>query len=83
MKTFTFVGYVYDASYYINCDDTSYYAYSNGAKDKANADYVLEQVKHACNDLPINVVDMQDTYFGKPDYGSRLLGDVATYTVLY
>ena len=83
MTKFDFVGYCADASYYISGNASGYDAYPNGAEDKANADYVLEQVKHACNDLPINVVDMQDTYFGKPDYGSRLLGDVATYTVLY
>ena len=83
MTKFDFVGYVYDASYYISGNASGYDAYPNGAEDKVNADYVLEQVKRECGVSVINVVGMRNTYFGKPDYGSRLWGDVAIYTVLY
>jgi hypothetical protein len=88
LKTATFIGYSYDASYYINNDATGYDYYNepgNHAGDgyQKNADAVYNEIK-AIYGPGAYIVDCgQETFFSRPDYGMQLQGDCIEYTVLY
>ena len=87
-KTATFVGYTFDASYYINGDPTSY-DYYNTPNDKAgdvyeaNADAVYDEIKAIYGPNARIVSCGDETFFGTPDYGSQLKGDCVEYSILY
>ena len=88
LKTTTFIGYSYDASYYINNDASGYDYYNtpdNPAGDKlqANANAVISEMQSDYGPSA-HIVDCgNDTFFGRPDYGSQLKGDCIEYTILY
>jgi len=80
-KTATFIGYSYDASYYINNDASCYII--DGEDCKRNADAVIEAMR-ADYGPSARIVDCSnDTFFCRPDYGSQLKGDCIEYTILY
>jgi hypothetical protein len=87
-KTATFIGYAFDASYYINNDPTGY-DYYNTPNDKAgdqyqkNADAVVVAMQAAYGPSARIVDCSNDTFFGRPDYGMQLQGDCLEYTILY
>ena len=81
-ETATFIGYSYDASYYIN-NDVSGYDNPDGDEHRKNADAVLEQMRSDYGPSARIVDCGQDTFFGRPDYGSHIKGDCVEYTIFY
>jgi hypothetical protein len=87
-KIATFIGYSYDASYYINNDASGYDYYNepgNPAGDgyQKNADAVYNEIKSIYGPGARIVSCGDETFFGRPDYGSQLKGDCVEYTVFY
>jgi hypothetical protein len=80
-KTTTFKGYSYDASYYINNDASCYII--DGEDCKRNADAVIAAMRADYGPGAYIVDCGQETFFGRPDYGSQLKGDCVEYTILY
>lgn len=75
----TFTGYSWDASYYINGDDSSYY---DNKEAKENADNVLAKLKSIYGDF--SIVDCTDEpSYALPDFGSQKHGDCLEYTIEY
>ena len=87
LKTTTFIGYSYDASYYIN-NDTSFYQHCNilfdplGDALKLQADSILEKLKAEYgSDLQIVSCSI-DPFFAQADY-SPDEGDCIEYSFIY
>ena len=88
IKTATFVGYADDANYYVNGDATGYDYYNTpdnkqGDMDMANADLVVELMKLKYGKDAYLASCEEETWFGTPDYGCKLKGDVCNYIIHY
>jgi hypothetical protein len=87
-KTATFIGYSYDASYYINNDASGYDYYNEpgnhaGDRYQKNADDVVSEMQADYGPGARIVSCGNETFFGIPNYGSKLKGDCITYFILY
>lgn len=74
----TFIGYAYDASYYINGDASSY---DENDEYKKNADAVIAEMQKDYGPSARIVDCSSDSFFGRPDYGMQLQGDCVEYTI--
>jgi len=77
-KTATFKGYAADASYFINNDSSGL-----DPAEKIAADAVVKAMRADYGPSAYIVDCGNETFFGRPDYGSQLKGDCLTYTVFY